>query len=182
MAKHCTCTWRSRTTHALRKLSHYFQTFTIVVVTKHPLKALFRKADFSGRISKWAVELGQYDSKYQPRTAIKAQVLADFIVEFTSQSSAPTLLDIELGGNKDTEAVTETEEEQSWKVFVDGSSTSKRAGVGIVLQSSESLVIEQALTLGFKASNNEAEYEALIAGLNSAKILEARRIVIFSDS
>ena len=37
---------------ASRKLSHYFQTFTIVVVTEHPLKALFRKADFSGRISK----------------------------------------------------------------------------------------------------------------------------------
>ena len=122
--------------------------------------------------------------------AIKAQVLADFIVEFTSQSSAPTLLDTKLGGNKDTEAVTETEQEQSWKkfldsawkVFVDGSSTSKRAGTGIVLQSPKGLVIEQALTLGFKASNNEAEYKVLIAGLNSAKILEARRVVVFSDS
>ncbi|XXG90553.1 hypothetical protein AAC387_Pa12g2289 [Persea americana] len=167
---------------ASRKLSHYFQTFIIVVVTKHPLKALFRKADFSGRISKWAVKLGQYDIKYQPRTAIKAQVLADFIVEFTSQSSAPTLLDTELGGNKDTEAATETEQEQSWKVFVDGSSTSNRAGASIVLQSLKGLVIEQVLTFCFKASNNEAEYEALIAGLNSAKILEARHIVIFSDS
>ncbi|XXG42686.1 hypothetical protein AAC387_Pa01g2905 [Persea americana] len=58
---------------------------------------------------------------------------------------------------------------------------SNRAGAGIVLQSPEGLVIEQALTFGFKASNNEAEYEALIAGLNSAKILEARYIVVFSD-
>ncbi|KAJ8639948.1 hypothetical protein MRB53_016642 [Persea americana] len=49
---------------ASRKLSHYFQTYTIVVVTEHPLKTLFRKADFSGRISKWVVELGQYDIKY----------------------------------------------------------------------------------------------------------------------
>ncbi|XXG54223.1 hypothetical protein AAC387_Pa03g2164 [Persea americana] len=94
---------------ASRKLSHYFQTFTIVVVTEYPLKALLRKADFSGRISKWAVELGQYDISYQPRTAIKAQVLADFIVEFTPQSSAPTALDTELGGDRGTEAVTETE-------------------------------------------------------------------------
>ncbi|XXG69132.1 hypothetical protein AAC387_Pa06g2071 [Persea americana] len=54
------------------------------------------------------VELGQYDIKCQPRTAIKAQVLADFIIEFTSQSSAPTLFNTELGGNKDTEAITET--------------------------------------------------------------------------
>ena len=133
-----------------RKLSHYFQTFTIVVVTEHPLKSLFRKADFSDKISKWAVELGQYDIKYQPKTAIKAQVLADFIVEFTSSGSAPTLLNTELGGNKDTETVTEMEQEQfwkkfldlAWKVFVDGSSTSKRASTGIVLQSPEGLVIE----------------------------------------
>ena len=54
------------------KLSHYFQTYTIAVVTEHSLKTLFRKADFSSRISKWAVELGQYDIKYQPRIAIKA--------------------------------------------------------------------------------------------------------------
>ena len=98
---------------ASRKLSHYLQTFTIVVVTEYPLKALFRKADFSGRISKWAVELGQYDIRYQPRTAIKAQVLADFIVEFTPQSSAPTLLDTELGGDRGAEFVTETKQEQS---------------------------------------------------------------------
>ncbi|KAJ8633335.1 hypothetical protein MRB53_026671 [Persea americana] len=175
---------------ASRKLSHYFQTFIIMVVTEYPLKALLRKADFFGRISKWTVELGQYDINYQPRTAIKAQVLADFIVEFTPQSSAPTLLDTELGDDKGAEFVTETEQEQSWrklldsswKVFVDGSSTSKRAGAGIVLQSPEGLVIEQALTLSFKASNNEAKYEALIAGLNSAKILEARCIVVFGDS
>lgn len=100
---------------ASRKLSHYFQTYTIVVVTKHLLKSLLRKADFSGRILRWAVELGQYDIKYQPRTAIKAQVLADFIIELISLSSAPRQLDTELGGNKDKEEVTETEQERSWK-------------------------------------------------------------------
>ncbi|XXG67554.1 hypothetical protein AAC387_Pa06g0876 [Persea americana] len=94
------------------------------------------------------------------------------------------------GGNKDTEAVTEKEQEQSWKKFLDsawkvfvyGSSTSKRAGAGIVLQSPEGLVIEQALTLSFKASNNKAEYEALIAEPNSVKILEAWHVMVFSDS
>ncbi|XXG70273.1 hypothetical protein AAC387_Pa06g3069 [Persea americana] len=140
---------------ASRKLSHYFQTFTIVVTTEYPLKALLRKADFSGRISKWAVELGQYDISHQPRTAIKAQVLADFIMEFTPQSSAPTSLDTELRGDRGADVVTETEQKQSWRELLDSS---------------------------WKASNNEAEYEALIAGLNSAKILEARSIVVFSDS
>ena len=115
--------------------------------------------------------------------------MAYFIVEF-SPSSTSRQLDTELGGNKDKEKVTEIEQKQSWKqffdstwkVFVDGSSTSKRASAGIVLQSPEGPVIEQALTLGFKASNNEAEYEALIAKLNSAKILKARQLVVFSDS
>ena len=161
-----------------------------MVITEYPLKSFFRKADFSGRISRWAVELGQYDIKYQPRMAIKAQVLADFIVEFISPSSAPRQLNTELEGNKDEAEVTETEQERSWrqfldsawKIFIDGSSTSKRAGAGIVLQSPEGLVIEQALTFFFKAFNTEAEYEALIVGLNSAKILEARQLVIFSDS
>ena len=58
---------------------------------------------------------------------------------------------------------------------------SKRVGAGIVLQSPEGLVSEQALTLGFKASNNEAEYEALIAGFNNTKILGARQFMAFSD-
>ena len=51
-----------------------------------------------------------------------------------------------------------------------------------MLQSPEGLIIEQALTFDFKASNNEAEYEALIAGLDGAKILGAQQLVVFSDS
>ena len=68
---------------ASRKLAHYFHAHTIVVLTEFPLKALFEHADFSGRILKWAVELGQFDVKFQPRTAIKAQTLADFVAEFS---------------------------------------------------------------------------------------------------
>ena len=68
---------------ASRKLSHYFHAYTIIVLTVFPLKALFERANFSGRILKWAVELGQLDIKFQPRTTIKAQALADFVTEFT---------------------------------------------------------------------------------------------------
>jgi hypothetical protein len=62
-----------------KKLPHYFQAHTMIVLTKHPLKAVLRSADFSGRISKWGAQLGAYDIRYQPRTSIKGQVLADFI-------------------------------------------------------------------------------------------------------
>ncbi|XP_028056457.1 uncharacterized protein LOC114260514 [Camellia sinensis] len=68
---------------ASRKLPHYFHAHTIVVLTESPLKALFERADFSGRILKWVVELGQFNVKLQPQTTIKAQALADFVVKFS---------------------------------------------------------------------------------------------------
>ena len=73
---------------ASRKLAHYLHAHTIVVLTAFPLKALFERANFSGRILKWAVELGQFDIKFQPRTAVKAQALADFVAEFTPKKSS----------------------------------------------------------------------------------------------
>ncbi|KAG5561961.1 hypothetical protein RHGRI_004857 [Rhododendron griersonianum] len=64
---------------AKRKLLPYFQSFTIVVITEYPLKTVLRKADLSNRLCKWSLELANFDIRYQPRTAIKGQVLADFV-------------------------------------------------------------------------------------------------------
>ncbi|GMP46078.1 hypothetical protein CsSME_00014370 [Camellia sinensis var. sinensis] len=69
-----------------------------------------------------------------------------------------------------------------WKLFVDGASNRHGAGLGIVLTSPEGMIIEQAITLGFPASNNEAEYEALLAGLRSALRMKASALMVFSDS
>ena len=57
--------------HATRKLSHYFQTHTVVVLTQLPLKSVLRSADYTGRIAKWGTILGAFDIKYMPRTSIK---------------------------------------------------------------------------------------------------------------
>ena len=62
----------------------------MVVLTKHPLKALLRSADFSWCITKWGAQLGAYDIKYQPRMSIKGQVLVDFIAEFTPMDREPS--------------------------------------------------------------------------------------------
>lgn len=69
---------------AKRKLLPYFQSFTIVVITEYPLKAILRKAGLSNRICKWSLELANFDIRYQPRMAIKGQVLADFVAELSS--------------------------------------------------------------------------------------------------
>ena len=68
--------------HGTRKLPHYFQTHTMVVLTQLPLRAILRSADYTGRIAKWGTILGAFDIKYMPRTSIKGQVLVDLIAEF----------------------------------------------------------------------------------------------------
>ena len=67
-------------------------------------------------------------------------------------------------------------------MHVDGASNYKGSGVGMVFVTPYGLMLEQAITLGFKASNNEAEYEALLAGLRMAKDLAVKKQVIHSDS
>ena len=69
-----------------RKLRHYFLAHPVVVLTNHPMKQVLRRPEVSGRLVKWSVELMQFDILYQPRTAVKGQVLVDFIAEFTFPS------------------------------------------------------------------------------------------------
>nr|XP_027118612.1 uncharacterized protein LOC113735828 [Coffea arabica] len=76
--------------HAVRKLRTYFQAHPVVVTTDQPLKQILSKPESSGRMVKWAVELSEYDLGYQPRTAIKAQALADFIADGVSFGSPET--------------------------------------------------------------------------------------------
>ena len=59
--------------HATRKLPHYFQAYTVVVLTHLPLQALLRKSNYTSRIAKWGTKLGAYDVKYMPQTAIKGK-------------------------------------------------------------------------------------------------------------
>ena len=68
--------------HATRKLPHYFQAHTVVVLTQLPLKSVLRSADYTGRVAKWGTILGAFDIKYMHHTSIKGQVLADLVVKF----------------------------------------------------------------------------------------------------
>ncbi|XP_012833163.1 PREDICTED: uncharacterized protein LOC105954039 [Erythranthe guttata] len=144
---------------AARKLRPYFLSHSIVVRTNFPLKATLGKIDVSGRMVKWAVELGQFDIEYEPRISIKAQALADFLQE-----------------------TTRSEEEQVWKIYIDGSSSPAGSGAGVVIISPEKEEYEYAIKLTFKASNNEAEYEALIHALQIAAEVGADMVEIYSDS
>ncbi|XP_072061969.1 uncharacterized protein [Arachis hypogaea] len=110
----------------------------------------------------WAVELSQYDFHYEPRHAIKAQAMADFLVEVTED---PT-------GAPNTR----------WKLPVDGASNQTFRGAGIILENPAGVVYEQSVNFEFPVSNNQAEYEALLGRLTLAKEVRATRLEICSDS
>ena len=157
---------------AARKLRPYFQAHTIEVPTEYPMKQVLHKPETSERLMKWAIELSEFDIRYNPKTVIKGQVLADFVIEFTSAEpaeNAQTMTDLPI-----------------WKLLVDGASNAQGSGAGLILTSPEGIDIEYALRFGFQASNNEveyeAEYEAVIAGLNLAHSLEVDQLEVCSDS
>ncbi|XP_020422651.1 uncharacterized protein LOC109949950 [Prunus persica] len=170
-----------------RRLRPYFQAHTIHVLTNQPLRQVLQNPETSGRLVKWAIELGEFDIHYKPRPAMRGQAVADFLSEFTDpQASAATQLITE-PNPPSSQDQTPTEgnldlTQPLWTLFVDGSSNAQGCGAGLVLISPDKVALEYALRFKFQASNNEAEYEALIAGLRLAKEMDARQIQIFSDS
>ena len=111
----------------------------------------------------WAIELSQFDIEFHPRTAIKAQVLVDFIAEFTIPENT-------------------SDQEDLWTINTDGLSTQKGGGAGVGITSPKKDVLKYGVQFKFPITNNEAEYEALLTGLRIARALGAENIVLKSDS
>ena len=111
------------------------------------------------------MELSEFDIVYQPRGSIKEQIYADFVTELSPGGAQQ-----EVGPNS------------QWVLSVDGSSNQQGSGAGIVLEGPNRVLIEQALRLAFKASNNQAEYEALIVEMLLAKEMGAQSLLAKSDS
>ena len=137
------------------------------MLTEYPLQSLLRRSDFTGRIAKWGTWLGSFNIQYKPRNVVKGQVLADFVAEFSPKNDLEMVCHVE---------------NRSWRVFVDGASSAMGAGAGIVIITLEGIRLEHSFRLGFKASNDEVEYEALIVGLKTAFDLGAQNVEVYSDS
>ena len=135
------------------------------------MKYILHKPEALGRLIKWAIELSEFDIRYKLRIMVKGQVLADFIMEFTP-SNTPA---------QPTETTQLAPDLPIWRLFVDGAANSQGSGVGMILTSPNRIDVEYALRLGFQASNNEAVYEAVIAGLNLAHSMEADQLEVCSD-
>ena len=151
-----------------RKLRPYFQAHTVEVPTEYPMKKILHKPETSGRLIKWVIELSEFDIRYKPRTAIKGKILADFIMEFTPTASI--------------EATRLTPDLPIWRLSMDRVANAQGSGAGLILTSPDGINVEYALQFGFQASNNEAKYEVVIAGLNLAHSMEADQLEVSSDS
>ena len=112
----------------------------------------------------WAIELSEFDIQYRLRTAIKGQVMTDFIIEYT-----------QLEG-KGAEVLGQ------WSIHTDGSSNRHAKGAGVVIQTPEGDKIKCMIRLDFPTTNNKAEYEALVVGLDLAKAAVAENMVVHYDS
>ena len=147
----------------VKKLRPYFQVHTVVVLTIYPIRAILHKLDASGRLIKWAVELSEFDIEYRPGSAIKCQILANFITEMSDVQARDLC-------------------EMSWILETDSSSRAVGGGVGMVLQSPEGLPIAQAVMFAFAASNNKVEYKVVLLGLRLVKELSVTNLELWCDS
>ncbi|GKV49513.1 hypothetical protein SLEP1_g56262 [Rubroshorea leprosula] len=128
-------------------------------------KPICYKPELSGQLIGWSVELSEYDLKFQPRTTIKGQAIADFLVECISATEEDRTLDY-----------------PAWVLYFDGAANVEGSGAGVVLIGPDGFKYEHALRFKFQTTNNAAEYEALIYGLKLAFELKVQGIQIFSNS
>ena len=98
---------------------------------------------------------------------MKGQVLFDFVVEFYPKNEREMVCHVEC---------------HLWKVFMDGALSAMGASTRIVIVTPEGIQLEHSFRLGFRVSNNETKYKALLAGLRIVLGIGARDVEIYSDS
>jgi ribonuclease HI len=149
-----------------KKLPHYFECHSIIVVASNPVSSILNNPDATGRVSLWGITLGPWEITYHRQSAIKSQVLPDFIAKWT-EAQMPELPDLS----------------NTWTIFLDGSKRVLGAGAGVVLVSPQGDRMRYVLRMRFSnPSNNEVEYETVLHGMRMAKACGATRIKIHGDS
>ncbi|XP_071699333.1 uncharacterized protein [Rutidosis leptorrhynchoides] len=154
-----------------RRLCRYFQAHPITVLTDQPIRQLLYKPEISGRLTKWAIELGEHEISYRARSAIKGQVMADYLAK--TAADMPAINDPEQLPTPPLEL---------WELYTDSSESSDGAGTGLILTGPHQEEHTYTLRFNFKVTNKEAEYEALLAGMRIARELGIKKLQAYVDS
>jgi hypothetical protein len=162
---------------AFRKLRHYFQAHKISVVTSYPLRVVLHNPNTTGNVAKWDAELAEFELDFITRHAVKSQVLAGFVADWTPPPCHPR-------GPNDiaSEPRAPVFTGPHWTLFFDGSSRKKGADTGGLLLTLDGEQFKYMVHLEFKATNNVDEYKALIFGLSTALSLGVRQLLGKGDS
>ena len=114
------------------------------------------------------------------RTSIKGQVLADLVAEFAEFLEEMDVENHNVG--EGSVGVVSIQCPMPWELYVDRAANQQGSRVGLVLVSPEKIIIEKSLRLSFSATNNEAEYQALLMGMMMVQKMGGTAVKVFSDS
>jgi ribonuclease HI len=155
---------------SVRKLQHYFEAHTIRIPTSQSLNDIFGNRDISKRISKWAMELSEHVVDFEKCSAIKSQILANFVAKwtepgFTTEGAVP---------------------ESPWLVCCDGAWRAVGVRVAAILTSPSGIKLRYAVRLQFRketnmCTNNIANYEAILSGLHKLRAIRVQRCILHTD-
>ncbi|XP_058202642.1 uncharacterized protein LOC131317077 [Rhododendron vialii] len=155
------------------KLRHYMLPISVYIMSKTDLiKYLLTRPILRGRIGKWSLALMEFSFCYVPQKAVKGQALADFLVDHLCLEVSN-----EVGPGLDAMEVSV----KPWKLLFDGSKTQEVSGCGVIIISPEGLKIELSFQFNFQCTNNQAEYEAVVIGLEILRELGAGTIEVIGD-
>ncbi|KAI5338851.1 hypothetical protein L3X38_018123 [Prunus dulcis] len=171
------------------KLRHYMLPHTIYIIAKTDLiKYMLTRPMLRGRIGKWTLALTEFTLRYVPQKAVKGQAVADFLADHPGEeienmdsldiANANLLTRAHVCLNNPIYSIHLT----PWKLYFDGSKTDKTSGAGIVLEEPLGIRHCYSFQLDFQCTNNRAEYEALIIGLEMLVELGIQSVEILGDS
>ncbi|XP_057734599.1 uncharacterized protein LOC130950053 [Arachis stenosperma] len=130
-------------------------------------------------MSHWALLMSEYDVKLVTPTAIKSQALADLLSICLEKATIEELPD-QIPGTIET--IHACNEEKTWTLMFDGTSSNPQGGAGVVLIDSHGRNLSFMFRLNFSCTNNEAEYKALMLGLNMAQEVGIKKLHVKRDS
>uniref|UniRef100_J3MEC9 Uncharacterized protein n=1 Tax=Oryza brachyantha TaxID=4533 RepID=J3MEC9_ORYBR len=154
-------------TYLSRQLLEAEMSTCVVTCQTDVIKYMLQKPILSGRIGKWAYALVEYDLAYEPLKSMKGQIVADFIVDHRIND------DMEMVGYLSV---------CPWKLYFDGLACKQGQGVGIVLVSPRGAIFETSVRMEYFLTNNQAEYEALLLGLQILESMGVRNVEAYGDS
>ncbi|KAM2459303.1 hypothetical protein TB1_007454 [Malus domestica] len=183
------------------KLMHYMLPCHVHIIAKTDvIKYMLSKPMLTGRIGKWILALLEFSFQYVPQRAVKGQAIADFLVEHQESRdeiiNIPGTLEVTNVWILPGKGISGKEEwiQQEirrvaglwitpWKLYFDGSYTQKASGAGVVIINPQGIYHHYSFLLDYQGNtNNRAEYEALIIGLEILMDLGAMEVEVFGDS